>query len=134
MFIAYRAAEAQVLKALRTDGFADLTLAQCRLAQRLRPAGIRITDLADEAGVTKQTAGGLLDELERNGYVTRHPDPVDARARLILLSERGQRLCAAAAAEVTAVETQWRRRLGAVAFAELREALLSLREITDPYR
>lgn len=132
MFIAHRAAEAQVLEALRADGFADLTLAQCRLAQRLSRSGIRITDLAEQAGVTKQTAGGLVDELERNGYVTRRPDPADARARLVVLSGRGQRLCAAAAAQVGEVESRWRRHLGTAAFTGLREALLSLREITDP--
>ena len=56
MFIAHRAAEARVHAALRAAGFDDLTAAQTKLAQRLDPNGIRITDLADRARITKQTA------------------------------------------------------------------------------
>lgn len=132
MFVAHRAAENRVYTAVQAGGFADLTLAQCRIAQRLSPAGIRVTDLAVAAQVTKQTAGALVDELERAGYVARVPDPVDARARLVLLSARGDALCALAAAEVDAIESEWRDHLGPRVYQQLRDALLSLREITDP--
>ena len=122
------------MAALRGAGFDDLTIAQCRIAQRLRPTGIRITDLAEQAGVTKQTAGTLIDELERSGYVERRPDPADARARLVVLSARGTKLCAAAAAEVTKIEEQWRDQFGVAAYQDLRKMLMSLSEVTDPSR
>lgn len=134
MFVAHRAAETRVHDALHAAGFDDVTSAQSRIGQRLRPDGIRITDLADEARITKQTAAALVTELERAGYVVRRPDPTDARARLVFLSDRGQRLCAAAAAEVEKVEQEWRAHLGPQVFDRLREAMVSLREITDPYR
>lgn len=134
MFVAHRAAEARVLDAVRSAGFDDLTLAQSRIAQRLNREGIRVTDLAEQAGVTKQTAGGLVDELEANGYVSRKPDPADARARLVILTDRGEKLCMTAAAEIADVEAEWRKHLGVKAYGELRAALVSLREITDPYR
>jgi DNA-binding MarR family transcriptional regulator len=124
MFVAHRAAEARVLEAVRAAG----------LGQRLDRDGIRVTDLAEQAGVTKQTAGALVDELEAGGYVTRQPDPADARARLVVLTDRGEMLCAAAAAEVSRIEADWRTHLGAKAYDDMRAALLSLREITDPYR
>ncbi len=130
LFVVHRAAENKVMAGLRANGFDDLTVAQCRIAQRLSPTGIRVTDLADEAGVTKQTAGALIDELERSGYVKRRPDPADARARLVVLSAKGRRLCAAAAAEVTRLEDEWRNQCGARAYRELRETLMSLREVT----
>ena len=95
MFVAHRAAESRVHAALRASGFGDLTAAQTTLAQRLDPDGIRVTDLAERAGITKQTAGALVDELERNGYVERTADPADARARLVALSGRGRELCGA---------------------------------------
>jgi DNA-binding MarR family transcriptional regulator len=134
MFVAHRSAEARVVEAVRAAGFDDLTLAQSRIAQRLDREGIRVTDLAEQAGVTKQTAGALVDELEAAGYVTRKPDPADARARLVMLTHRGEKLCATAAAEIARVEAAWRAHLGAAAYDELRTALVSLREITDPYR
>jgi DNA-binding MarR family transcriptional regulator len=134
MFVAHRAAEARVVEAVRAAGFDDLTLAQSRIGQRLNREGIRVTDLAEQAGVTKQTAGALVDDLEANGYVTRKPDPADARARLVVLTDRGETLCATAAAEIAKVEAEWRAHLGAKAYNELRAALVSLREVTDPYR
>ncbi|CAN5881249.1 MarR family winged helix-turn-helix transcriptional regulator [soil metagenome] len=134
MFVSHRAAENRVYDAVRAAGFGDLTMAQCRIAQRLSPDGIRVTDLAEAAQVTKQTAGALVDELERAGYVTRIPDPADARARLVLLSTRGAALCALAATEVAAIETEWRDHLSPQAYHQLRDALVALREITDPDR
>jgi len=133
MFVAHRAAESQVMAALAASGADDITLAQSRLLQRLDPNGIRITELAERAGVTKQTAGALIDQLESAGYVVRTRDPVDARARLVTLSGKGVSLCRAAAAEAAKVEQDWRKHLGTKRYQELRAALVALREITDPY-
>jgi DNA-binding MarR family transcriptional regulator len=134
MFVAHRAAEARVFEAVRAAGFDDLTLAQSRIGQRLNREGIRVTDIAEQAGVTKQTAGALVDELQAGGYVARKPDPADARARLVVLTDRGEKLCATAAAAIAEVEAEWRAHLGAQAYDALRAALVSLRDITDPYR
>lgn len=122
------------MEALQEAGFDDLTVAQCRIAQRVGSDGIRITDLAEQAGVTKQTAGALMQDLERSGYVVRRPDPADARARLVMLSARGERLRAAAAAEVAKVEAEWRSHVGPEAYGHLRDMLMSLREVTDPFQ
>ena len=134
MFVAHRDVESRVMVALAEAGLDDITSAQSRLMQRLDPAGMRLTDLAEQARVTKQTAGALVDQLERTGYVMRRPDPSDARARLVTLSERGLTACSAAAAEVARVEQEWRRHLGDTAYRGLRDALIALRVVTDPYR
>lgn len=122
------------MEALAASGADDLTLAQSRLLQRMTTDGVRLTDLAEQSGVTKQTAGALVDQLERSGYVARTPDPADARARLVTLSEKGSALCATASREVDAVEEEWRNHLGPKTYDQLRAALIALREITDPYR
>ncbi|MGW0162450.1 MarR family winged helix-turn-helix transcriptional regulator [Mycobacterium sp. NPDC003323] len=134
MFIAHRAAESRLHEVLHAAGYDDLTMAQMKIAQRLSADGIRLTDLAEQARVTKQTAGALVDQLERAGYVERIPDPADARARLVTLSARGRRLCRLAATELARVESQWREHLGDTEFGRLRQLLLQLRKITDPYR
>ena len=134
MFIAHRAMESRVMDAVAADGAADITLAQSRLMQRLDPRGMRLTDLAEQARVTKQTAGELIGQLERAGYVQRRPDPADARARLVNLTDKGVALCRTASAEVAKVEAEWRNHLGDNAFDHMHAALLALREITDPYR
>jgi DNA-binding MarR family transcriptional regulator len=132
-FYPYRAMEARLLAAMAAAGFDDLTPAQSRIAARIGRRGTRLTDLAAQALVTKQTAGHLVDQLERAGYVRRVPDPTDARARLVQMAERGQAVVALARKVEAEVEAEWTARLGDEAAEQLRAALERLREITDPY-
>jgi DNA-binding MarR family transcriptional regulator len=133
LFIPYRAMETEVMRALGEAGHGVVTLAQARVLQRIGPGGSRLTDLADQAQVTKQTAGVLVDQLQAAGYVRRVPDPTDGRARLVVFTALGERACAVANGTVAAVEARWAEHLGPAAMAALRSALVSLREITDPY-
>ena len=133
LFIPYREMENRVLSAIASAGFDDITVAQARLFQRIGPDGSRLTDLAEQAQVTKQTAGFLVDQLERAGYVERTPDPTDGRARLVRIARRGAAAGEVAAKVVAEVEAEWTAYLGAQRMAQLRRSLTKLREITDPY-
>ncbi|MFD5270573.1 MarR family winged helix-turn-helix transcriptional regulator [Streptomyces sp. NPDC058335] len=68
---------------------------------RLAPDGATVTELATHLGVTKQAASQLVDELVSKGYAERRAHPVDARARLVVLTERGWE-CTRAAEEAAA--------------------------------
>lgn len=133
MFISYRYAETRILDELVAGGFEGITLAQARLAARIGPDGTRLTDLAEQAQITKQSAGFLVDQLEKAGYVERVPDPTDARARLVRLASRGLEVQARAREVERAIEREWRRHLGAERMRALRDGLTALREVTDPY-
>jgi DNA-binding MarR family transcriptional regulator len=133
LFIPYRAMEARVFKALAAAGYDDFTPAQARVFQRIAPGGSRLTDLAEQASITKQSAGFLVDQLERAGYVERVADPSDARARLVRITERGLQTLPLAASVVSEVEAEWAEHLGKRRMGQLREILAKLREITDPY-
>ena len=134
MFVGHRAMESRALAALAEAGFDDVTLAQARVFERVGPHGTRLTELAEQAQVTKQTAGFLVDQLEKAGYVERRPDPTDARARLVCVAERGATAVEVANAEVARVEAEWEEYLGAKEMRQLRRSLTRLREITDAYR
>ena len=134
LFVAYRAMETRVLEAVAEAGFDDITLAQARVFQRIGPGGTRLSELAAAAQVTKQTAGFLVDQLEAAGYVERVPDPTDARARLVRIGPRGAAAAPVAAAALAEVEAEWTAHLGATAMSQLRQALVRLRQITDPFR
>lgn len=133
MFIAHRYAEQRIFEAMRAAGFEDVTLAQARVAARIGEDGTRLTELAEQAQITKQSAGFLVDQLEKAGYVERVPDPRDARARLVRLAEHGRVAQARARLEEEAIAAEWRAHLGAAAYDELVATLTKLREITDPY-
>ncbi|MGY1708286.1 MarR family winged helix-turn-helix transcriptional regulator [Geodermatophilus sp. SYSU D00758] len=133
-FYPHRAMEVRLLAALAEEGYGDITLAQGRIAARIGPGGTRLTDLAAQALVTKQTTGHLVDQLERAGYVRRLPDPTDARARLVVIAERGEAVVAVARRVEAEVEAEWTAHLGEEDAARLREILTRLREVTDPWR
>jgi DNA-binding MarR family transcriptional regulator len=133
LYIPYRWLENRVIEALAKAGYDDITTAQMKIVQRIGPDGTRLTELAEQAQVTKQTAGFLVDQLAKAGWVERVPDPADRRARLVRISARGREAMPIAAAAVAEVEAEWAAHLGEQRMAQLRQLLRELREITDPY-
>ncbi|MDH6571443.1 DNA-binding MarR family transcriptional regulator [Streptomyces sp. SAI-117] len=90
---------------------------------RLAPDGATVTELAAHLGVTKQAASQLVDEIVRKGYAERRPHPGDARARLVVLTERGW-ACTRAAEEAAAEAVNaWVDVLGEGEVRALRERL-----------
>ncbi|SEO39881.1 MarR family winged helix-turn-helix transcriptional regulator [Trujillonella endophytica] len=107
-------------------GFPDVRPAHGFAFVRIAAGHATTSDVAAHLGVTKQSAAELVTALVDRGYVTREPDPRDARARLLRLTPRGQ-ACTVAAEEAAAdAVADWRARLGAEAFAALEAALASL--------
>ncbi|MFC8673561.1 MarR family winged helix-turn-helix transcriptional regulator [Streptomyces griseorubiginosus] len=133
LFLPYRALENRIFARLAEAGFDDFTPAQARVMQRIGPNGTRLTELAEQAQITKQTAGFLVDQLEKAAYVVRVPDPTDKRARLVCLADKAASAQRIAAAVVAEVEKEWEAHLGSRRMKQLREALTLLREITDPW-
>jgi len=107
LFIANRALEQRAHDAVVAAGITDITLAQARIAARIGPGGTRVSDLAAQARVTKQSAAFLVEQLEATGYVERIPDPADGRARLVRLTARADRVVSTANAEVERVLNEW---------------------------
>lgn len=52
--------------------------------------GLKVLDLSRKAGLEPSTMTGLLDRMERDGLLTRTPDPDDRRAQRICLTPAGQ--------------------------------------------
>jgi DNA-binding MarR family transcriptional regulator len=129
LFEAYRELEKRAYDAVVTAGYHDITVAQARIAARIGPEGTRLSELAEQARVTKQTAGHLVDQLERSGYVERVPDPTDGRARLVRLTPLAEQLVPIANAEVSRALGEWEARLGP---RRMREFADSLAVLQDP--
>ena len=52
--------------------------------------GVKTIDLARAAGLEASTMTGLLDRMEREGFVIREDDPGDRRVQVIRLTEKGR--------------------------------------------
>lgn len=75
----------------------DITLPQFDVLATLRfNEGVTQQELAERLLVTKGNVCGVLDRLERLGWVKRQPDPVDGRANRIALTAAGRRKLEAA--------------------------------------
>ena len=87
--------------------------AHIHITRHLPLDGARLTELAQAAGLTKQSMGDLVDQCEAWGLVTRSADPLDARARRIAFTPAGLDWLAAFQAAVTQAEAEFRAAVGA---------------------
>lgn len=106
--------------------FPELRGSHRRLLQMIPPPGIRITDLALLAGMTKQALGEFVDWLEQAGFVASGRDPADGRVRLVTRTERGDAAAATAQRAIGAVERAWRQELGDSRYETMKQAMRDL--------
>ncbi len=109
---AFRSLERQVYEGMAAAGFEDVRPSHYVVFRFLQPAGSRVTELAEEARMTKQSMGELVVYLERRGYVERLPDPRDGRAKIVVLTEAGLRFAEAAVERVGEIEDALAERMG----------------------
>ena len=122
-----RALEGTLHEGLREAGYGDVRPAHYAVFRYLEPEGSRVTELAEAAGMTKQSMGELVGHLERCGYVERRTDPRDGRAKIVVPTEKGRRGIEAAAERIAEIEAELAGRMG----NERLEALAgSLAELT----
>ena len=111
---------------LRNLGYEEIRPAHGCVFGNMQPHGVRLTDIAERARITKQSVGEIVTNLEELGYVERIPDPDDKRAKLVRLTARGQEAQDAALATFAEIEAEWGERIGKRKLATLRAALEEL--------
>ena len=78
-------------KILRENDMADLEGARGRIIFALwGKDGVPIKTLCEKTSLDKSTLTGIIDRLERNGYIERKPSETDKRSTLILLTGKEQ--------------------------------------------
>ena len=107
-------------------GYAEIRPAHGCVFGNMQPHGVRLTEIADRARITKQSVGEIVTNLEELGYVERVPDPDDKRAKLVRLTKQGQIVQDAAYEIFGEIETEWGERIGTRKVAALRAALEEL--------
>lgn len=132
---AFAAINDLVVPYLVKHGFDDLRRAHAAVFPLL-DEGSTVSVLAQRAGMTKQAMAELVVYLERQGYVSRSPDPADGRAKLVRPTERGLQVIAMARALAPAMEERVATLIGASRLRRLRHDLevirRDFRETTPP--
>ena len=114
---------AEFRRDLEATGYADIRPTHGCVFRFVRDDGMRLTELARLAGMTKQSVGELVDDLVDLGYVERIPDPADRRAKLICLTERGVEAQRTGFGLIRDLEERWAERFGPERLTQLRETL-----------
>jgi DNA-binding MarR family transcriptional regulator len=129
---ATRAFEREMIARLANAGLDMLAPRHLPVLRALNPAtGTRASEIARDAGVTRQAIAQVVAELEQVGIVEQHPDPTDARAKIVRYTPFGLRGYKRALAVFTELEREQVTRLGPNRLAALKRDLRSLSNITS---
>src|SRR5262245_43413942 len=91
--LAHQSLVRRVLDELSDVGYDDVQASHFAPMQALwdHPEGLRVTELAAKARITKQSMGELVGQLVRRGYLARIDDPEDGRAWKVRITPFGRR-------------------------------------------
>ena len=116
----------QVHEAMQKAGFDGIGAANANVIPFVPEEGIQVSELAQLARVRKQSMAQSVEQLEKQGYLERRPDPSDRRARLVFLTERGKAVRPVAVKAGREVESRWAKLTSKEDVEQLRESLQTL--------
>ena len=131
---AYNVVSARIFAGVKAGrDFDDLRPAHGNAMEQLElEDGLRLTAMAARAGITVQSMGELVDDLEAKGYLERRPDPEDRRAKRIHLTRRGRKNARIAKQATADVEDHLAELLGQQHYRQLRRSLQQI-IASDPH-
>ena len=118
----YSEVQAEVTRA----GYSDLNPGHHIVLRNLGENGARPSELAVEAGVTRQAITKVVDDLVRRGVVRRDPDAEDGRGVIVRYTDRGLEGLGVARRHMDAMEAGFAARVGAERWAQVRTTLEEL--------
>lgn len=113
LFAGFRSLVDALHRRLAEEGHPDVRPAHGFAMQAVGATGASASEIGRRLGVSKQAAGKTVDRLERLGYLRREPDPSDARARIVVLTDRGLDCLRRSAVIFDDLRAEWGRTLGA---------------------
>lgn len=115
-----------VRDALAAAGFTDMPPNGGYVLGLIGPDGRALSEVIGDLGVSKQTAGELVDTLVVRGYAERAEDPGDRRRVLLTLTDRGAAASEAVYAAAVDVDARLVAMVGAERVQATKETLAAL--------
>jgi DNA-binding MarR family transcriptional regulator len=113
-------------------GYGDIRDPHLQIFGTIGVGEVRLTDIAARAQLSLAATSELVNDLQELGYLERHPDPSDGRAKLICLTERGRALMVHAGDRVATIEEQWSAIVGKRSFTDMCATMQRLLDQLDP--
>lgn len=103
-----------------------LRVSRLRLMAEVPPEGVRISELAERVGMTKQACGQLVTDLTASGHLATVVPDDDRRSRVVRLTRTGRQAVATFLRVLAGVDARWAAQVGEQRFAVFREVLAEL--------
>ncbi len=110
---------------LREMGWSAVTRPQTMILIVVGRGVERPADIARALGVTRQSAGVTIAEMAAEGLIVLENDPGDKRAKIVRISDKGERRRADSQAAMARLTSELERRIGKANVRKLEEALSS---------
>lgn len=105
------------------QGHPPLKRSYWHVLEKITHKGIRINDLAEMNGISKQAVSQLANDIEKAGYICRMDDPSDKRSKQLILTDKGRLLVTHTLTATHDVENMLEQHLGEERFRSLKENL-----------
>jgi DNA-binding MarR family transcriptional regulator len=115
-----------IQEGLAERGFSDVRPVHGFAFAALSGDALTTAGLAAALNVTKQAAAQLVVHLVERGYITRQPDPRDARGQLLVMTERGHACTRAAEDAAADVVAGWRDQTDKATFGAFTQTLVAI--------
>ena len=122
----FRSFEQKLLAAMAEKGFDDISLMHFNIIRHLDPTGLSISELANDAGITKQAVGKIAGELVEKGYLIIEQSTQDRRVKYVRYTNKGKTLLGQLIKQNKKIEKQYQQILGAKNYQQMRESLQGL--------
>jgi DNA-binding MarR family transcriptional regulator len=116
---------------LGKQGFDEVRPAFSVVLRTLPPAGARVSDLAIQAGMSKQSISYLVDQMVDVDLVEVTPDATDRRANVVKLTSRGEKVVMTIIDLSRKFEARCAAQIGEQKMARLRLLLTELNQHLD---
>lgn len=112
-----------VREAFDPDDWDGLRQAHFRVIANVPADGLRVTDLAERLGMTKQGCGQFVAQLVGTGHLSSDPSKEDGRIRIVRRTARGEQNVIDVTRRMAELEDAWRELVGERRYATFRRVL-----------
>jgi DNA-binding MarR family transcriptional regulator len=116
----------EMITAMRARGYEWAQPAHNSVFATLPPEGARSADMAERAGITRQSMGEVIRDLAERGVVEMVPDPSDGRAKIVRFTEQGVAMAQEGFAHITDLDRLFRETFGDADYEACRRVLAGI--------